>query len=182
MSGFDERKEFADKLEREILDHLNSTGYQAFPFGQALLPKECRDLLKRFEDGSGRPCLIRWMPDIIAFRHEPGGKVWAALIDAKHCPDHWDNYSIEMSAAETAEAFADQMYTPTFFVFNGGKALTPRDVRQRGKPGPPPRKGRDASGTPYLLVEKRFAQPFGRYFPKVPSGDALAPLGLVSGE
>ena len=169
MSGFAARKKPADEFEARVMDRLNSTGYQAFPFGQAQLSDECRRLLIQFEDGSGRPCLIRWMPDIIAFRHDPGGKVWVALIDAKFCDDDRPNYAVEMSAAETAEAFTDQLYTPTFFVFSGAKVLTPREVRQRGKPGPTPAAGR-GSGTPYLLVDKKYARPFDEFFP--PASDS----------
>lgn len=165
MSGFAGRMQAAEKFEIELVDRLNGTGWRAFRFGQSQLPEECRSLLIKYEDGSGRPCLIRWMPDIITFRTYPGGRVFTALIDAKVCPREMPNYSVEMSAVETSEIFTDRLYTPTFFVFDDGKVLTPREVRQRGKPGPSSNNG---SGTPYLLVEKRFGLPFVRYFPPVP--------------
>jgi hypothetical protein len=167
MTSFAARMKPAAELEAKVLEHLNQTGYEAFPFGQAQLSERCRQLLFRYEDGSGRPCLIRWMPDIITVRVGSDGSVWVALIDAKYCSDKWDNYSLEMSAVETAEHFADRMYTPTFFVFNGGKVLTPRTARQRGRPGPPLRNGSSGSDTPYLLVDKAWGRPFDEFFPPV---------------
>ena len=169
MSGFERRMTGASDLEGKVLDHLNKTGYSAYPFGQAQLLPECRALLHRFEDGSGRPCLIRWMPDIIALRNHSDGRVWVSLIDAKSGGTDSPNYSVEMSAVETAEVFTDRLYTPTFFVFGDRKVMTPREIRQRGRPGPPPKLGSNGSGTPYVLVEKRFARRFDDVFPAVVS-------------
>lgn len=171
MSGFESRMAPASELEMKVIDHLNSTGYSAYQFGQAQLLPECRSLLHRFEDGSGRPCLIRWMPDIIALRTNSDGRVWVSLIDAKGGATDTPNYSVEMSAVETAEVFTDRLYTPTFFVFGDRKVMTPREIRQRGRPGPAPKPGSNASGTPYLLVEKRFARRFRDVFPPVQDGD-----------
>ena len=162
-AGFIQRLAAAGDFEDEVVERLNRQGWPAFRFGQALLNEEARDYLKRYEDGSRRPCLIRWMPDVITFRRA-GGRIWVALIDAKACGGETSNYSVEMSAAETAEIFTDQLYTPTFFVFDDWRVLTPREVRQRGRQGPPPKPGR-GSGTPYLLVEKRFSRPFDEIFP-----------------
>jgi hypothetical protein len=102
------------------------------------------------------------MPDVITFRAYSNGRIWVALIDAKVCDG--PRYAVEMSAAETAEVFTDKLYTPTFFVFDDWKVLTPREVRQRGVQGPAPKPGR-GSGTPYLLVEKRFGRSFDEIFP-----------------
>lgn len=163
MSGFDERRQAAEKWEFELRQLLNSWGWPSFPFGQAQLPDECRSRLRRFEDISGRPSLIRWMPDIITYRDLPDQKALVALIDAKACGGEYQNYSIEMSAIETAEIYTDRLYTPTFFVFDDHKVLTPREARQRGV------KGRDVnnsgSGTPYLLVPKVFGKPLAQAFP-----------------
>lgn len=165
---FADRMGPASEFEAAVVDRFNSTGWRAFHFGQSQLPEECRNLLVRFEDGSRRPCLIRWMPDVIAFRNY-SGRSWVALIDAKVC--NGPNYAVEMSAAETAEVFTDHLYTPTFFVFDDWKVLTPREVRQRGRPGPTPAAGR-GSGTPYLLVDKRFGRGFNEIFPPIREGVA----------
>lgn len=160
---------FADRMERstifevKVIERLSQAGWSAFPFGQAQLPDECRDRLKRFEDGCRRPSLIRWMPDIITFRDLPNGRSFVALIDAKASSDT-PNYAIEMSAIEASEIYTDRLYTPTFFVFDDWRVLTPREARQRGTHGPPPRPDH-GSGTPYLLVGKRFARPFSEIFP-----------------
>jgi hypothetical protein len=166
---FADRIQVATTFEDAVVERFNSTGWTAFHFGQSQLPEECRNLLVRFEDGSRRPCLIRWMPDVIAFRTYPG-RTWVALIDAKACGDR-PNYAVEMSAAETAEVFTDQLYTPTFFVFDDWKVLTPREVRQRGRSGPDPKPGR-GSGTPYLLIDKRWGRPFNEIFPPAREGVA----------
>jgi hypothetical protein len=159
------------KFEDEVVERLNTTGWRAFHFGQSQLPKECRDLLFRFEDSSRRPCLIRWMPDIITFRTYSNGRTHVALLDAKVCGDR-PNYAVEMSAVETAEAFTNVLFTPTFFVFDDWHVMTPRDVRQRGLPGPPPKPGANGSGTPYVLVQKRWSRPFNEIFPPTPAAGA----------
>jgi hypothetical protein len=161
--SFSERMKNAEAFEMLVLERLKNTGWQAFRFGQAQLPEECRHRLTRFEDGSRRPSLIRWMPDIITFRDFPNGKSWVALIDAKHCGDR-PNLALEMSAIETAEIYTDQLFTPTFFVFNSWIVLTPREARQRGRVGPPPSDGR-GSGTPYLLINKVYTRVFDEIFP-----------------
>lgn len=162
--SFTERMQPAAHFELEVIKRLQLDGWQAFPFGQAQLTEECRRRLSRFEDGSRRPSLIRWMPDIITFRDLPSGRAMVALIDAKVCGSNTPNYSVEMSAVETSEIYTDKLYTPTFFVFDDWQVMTPREVRQRGRPGPTATKG---SGTPYLLVEKRFGRPFAEIFPAV---------------
>jgi hypothetical protein len=171
---------FADRMtpslefEAKVIERLTQSGWPAFPFGQAQLPDECRRRLVRFEDGSRRPSLIRWMPDIITYRDMPNGRSFVALIDAK-ARSNTSNYAIEMSAIETNGIYTDQLYTPTFFVFDDDdwKVLTPREARQRGTPGPHPQIGR-GSGTPYLLVPKRFARPFNEIFPSVKVAVALS--------
>ena len=147
-------------FEVRLIERLQKMGWPAFPFGQGLLPEECRERLKRYTDKSGFPCLIRWMPDIITYRDMDDGTALVALIDAKTCPDR-PNYSIEIKAIETMEIYKDKFHTPTFFVFDDWNVLTPRTVRERGWIGPPPRFG---SGTPYMLVSKEFSLPMSEVF------------------
>jgi hypothetical protein len=101
------------------------------------------------------------MPDIITFRDAPNGRSFVALIDAKACGDR-PNYALEMSAIETAEIYTDRLYTPTFFVFDDWKVVTPREARQRGTPGPESANG---SGTPYVLISKRHGRAMTDIFP-----------------
>lgn len=162
--SFQERIKTASEFEVELIEHLNSIGWPAFPFGQAQLPEACRRRLSRFEDGSRRPSRIRWMPDIITYRDLVSGRSFVALIDAKESNPKYDNYSIEKSAMETCEIYADQLYTPTFFVFSDYRVLTPMEVRQRAFE-PPHRDNMQGSGTPFFLVKKKFARPFAHFFP-----------------
>lgn len=160
---FHERMAQAAEWEATLLAALNEQGWPAFPFGQAQLPDECRARLSRFEDSSRRPSRIRWMPDIITYRDSKLHKrSWVALIDAKKASPNSDNHAIEMSAMETCEIYADSLYTPTFFVFSDWTVLTPFEVRQRGTPG---KHNGNGSGTPFLLVPKKYGRPFPEIFP-----------------
>lgn len=171
--SFGERMSAAAEFEKSVIARLNAIGWPAFPFGQAQLPVECRQRLIRFEDMSRRPCLIRWMPDIITYRDLPSGKSRVALIDAKVCGANTDNYAIELSAIETASIYTDGLYTPTFFVFDDWGVLTPRDARQRGVQGKEPAPGR-GSGTPYVTVRKTHARPFDEIFPAARQASSAA--------
>ncbi len=158
----------ATAFEARLIARLQEMGWPAFPFGQGLLPEECRQRLKRYTNSQGLPCLIRWMPDIITYRDMDDGTSLVALIDAKTCPDR-PNYSIEIKAIETMEIYKDKFHTPTFFVFDDWMVLTPRRVRERGIIGPLPQFG---SGTPYMLVSKQFSRPMADVFFTVPKAAA----------
>lgn len=151
------------EFEECVKKRLNESGWPAFSFGQSQLSEECRQRLAKFEDLSKRPCRIRWMPDIITFRDLRNGRSYVALIDAK--TGNGQRYAIEMSAVDTANIYVDLLYTPTFFVFDDWRVLTPLDVRQRGFQGPFRGNG---SGTPFLLVEKCYGRPFSEFFPPAP--------------
>lgn len=160
--SFHERLEPSSAFEDALIERLTASGWLAFKFGQAQLPLEARKRLTKFEDGSRRPSLLRWMPDIITFR-DFKGRSFVALIDAKVCGDR-PNYAMEMSAIETCEIYTDYLFTPTFFVFDDLRVITPREARQRGTPGPQYGNG---SGTPYLLVAKRYGRQFDEVFPAI---------------
>lgn len=161
--SFQARMGPASLHEIAVIEKFNAGGWCAYPFGQGQLPKECRRHLAAFEDGAGRPSLIRWMPDVIAFRQLRSGRTQVVLVDAKVCGDKTPNYSLELSAIETAVVYADKLYTPTFFVFDDWKVLTPREARQRGRQGPDPQAGH-GSGTAYVLIPKRWSKPFDHVF------------------
>ncbi len=161
--SFNDRMLTAVTFESHLIEQLKKMGWPAFPFGQGLLPEECRERLKRYTSADGLPCLIRWMPDIITYRDFDDGSTLVALIDAKTCPNR-PNYSIEIKALETMEIYKEKLNTPTFFVFDDLKVLTPRLVRKHGRIGPPPRFG---SGTPYVLVSKDISEPMADIFEPV---------------
>ena len=171
---FQQRLLVALSHEDATIERLNRSGWTAYPFGQSQLPDECRDRLKRFENSSRQPSLIRWMPDIITFRDITPERSYVALIDAKVCGDR-PNYAIEMSAVETLEIYADRLYTPAFFVFDDWRVLTPREARQRGRMGPDPTPG-NGSGTPYYLIAKHFGHPFDEVFHPTRIASTLFPI------
>ena len=157
---FSDRMASAKVFESDLIDRLNSMGWRAWPFGQGLLPEECRNALKRFRDDQGNPSLIRWMPDILAVKTIGHGSS-VALIDAKKSNADYSSYTIEIKAVETMEIYAKHLFTPTFFVFDDYRVLTPSNARALGVAGPPPKFG---SGTPYILVQKLFSQPMEDVF------------------
>lgn len=157
------------KFEERLIEHLKSIGWSAWPWGQILLPPECRKALTRSADSYRAPNLLRWMPDILACIDRPNKPSRPVLIDAKVCKGK--RYSIEISALRAAELYNDPsgFNIPTFFVFDDWSVLTPLDVRQHGFQGP--FKG-NGSGTPFLLVKKRHGRPFDYFFPSIKRSEA----------
>ena len=149
----------AHALEQRVIDGLQSRGWMAYEFGQAQIPNAGRDILKAYSDNALRPALLRWMPDIIALRCE--GKPEVALVDAKG--GDGQRYAIETRSIEAAEAFVERLHVPVFFVCADGGVLTPRDIRERGFAGPV-NNTTAGTGTPYVLVEKRWARKFNDIF------------------
>jgi hypothetical protein len=157
--SFGDRIDAAHQLEQRVIAGLRARGWLAYPFGQAQIPEDGRDVLRRYMDDARRPSLLRWMPDIIALREDQRPEL--ALIDAKNSGG--PRYAIETRSIEAAEVFVAELHTPVFFVCEDGGVLTPRDVRERGFPGPV-KDTTGGSGTPYVLVEKRWASNFNDIF------------------
>jgi hypothetical protein len=154
----------AQAFDADVIARFRAHGWHACSFGQGLLPPAICDCLQHFEDHARRPSLVRWFPDVIAGYTVAPWRSVVAAIDAKTCGPDRANYAIEVAALDVAEHFADRLYTPMFFVFDDWQVLTPRDVRQRGRQGPDPVNG---SGTPYVLVAKRYGRAFDSVFRKV---------------
>lgn len=83
------------------------------------------------------------------------------LIDAKG--GNGPRYAIETRSLEAADAFVAHLLVPVFFVAADGGVLTPRDVHERGRPGPVTQTT-GGTGTPYVLVEKNWARKFNDVF------------------
>jgi len=154
-----DRYTLGTEFEGQVIERLRRSCWCAVPFGQGMLPPDCRQALTHYESGARLPSLLRWLPDIIAYRNH--GRPFVAVIDVKVCHP---NRAIETSALEVMELMVNQFFTPAFFVFDDWLALTPREVRQRARPGlvPDPDQG---SGTPYVLVDKQHGHPFDDFFP-----------------
>lgn len=165
MSDFDKRLQGSRKLEQRVIDGLHRRDWLAYPFGQEQIPEDGREVLKAYLDEARRPSMLRWMPDILAVHSGPPVRV--VLIDAKG--GNGQRYAIETRSVEVAEMFVARLHTPVFFVCEDGRVLSPRDVRERGFLGPATANG---SGTPYLLVEKRWATRFDVIFGAVAAEQA----------
>lgn len=159
---FEQRMAVSEAHERAIIDRLIAKGWRAHLFGQSQLPNAMRDLLRTYHDDGLNPTLLRWLPDILAgyVTH----RTYACLIDGKVCSSAHANYAVETSALDAVRLLSDAVGLPCFFVFDDFGVLTPRDVTLRGLPG---RNSSHGSGTPYLLVERRFARPFDCVFPGI---------------
>jgi hypothetical protein len=164
---YDDRVRPGQLHELAVMERLRQAGWIAEPFGQGQLSDPFRRLLKQFETTAHQPTLIRWLADIIAGREVGTDRSSVVLVDAKCCNGR-PNYAIELSAIETAEVFCNQLYTPTVYVFDDFHCLTPREARQRGRQGNDPAPG-NGSGTPYVLIDKRWGHAFDEFFPAVPA-------------
>jgi hypothetical protein len=151
--SFAYRMTTANAVEKLVLTQLIEAGWSAFPFGQGLMPIAVRDALRKARDEEGRPCLMRWFPDLVAFKTLTS-PLW---FDVKQDTGKL-NYAIENSALEAAEIFYKHLRAPVWFIWPGLSVLTPAVVRTFGRcwTGEPPAHG---SGTPFTLIEKSFAKP-----------------------
>lgn len=141
--------------EEAVADRFTSIGWQVIPFGQAQLTTDCRNALRRWRGTDGKPSLVRWLPDLLAYTTEATPSV--ALVDAKGSISRTANHSVEIASIKCDLVISQRLNTPTYYVFEDFGVLTPDEVVQYGSPGPPPRNG---SGTPYYLVAKSACHSF----------------------
>jgi hypothetical protein len=146
----------ARSAETTVLSGLRDNGWNAEPFGQALLPDSIRDALKRYINLDGSPTLLRWLPDVIASKQFAWFQM-IVLLDVK--ADSGQRFAIELKALETCEALQEHLLIPCWFVWPNGHVLTPQMVRDNCFDGSQ-FEGRAGSGTPYVLVEKYHARKF----------------------
>jgi hypothetical protein len=150
-TAFASRLAAAAASEENVFKQLEAAGWRPFRFGQGLLSPEFRVALRDYRDEQQRQTLLRWFPDIVAFkRFVTATRI--VLLDVKS--DLGRRYDIEIKALEACEAFQESFFVPCWFVYEGLSVLTPEIVREHGFLGPQSERG---SGTPYLLVEKVFA-------------------------
>jgi hypothetical protein len=152
--------------ERWVLSELQRLGWQAAPFGQALLPQHIRDGLRECHTLAGRKTPTRWMPDIIALRPP-----LLRFIDAK-AGDRWrdtGNHDIEQDALQAALRWSDALTADVWFIFSDGSGSTARAISLYPGIHPGPFHG-NGSGTDFWLVPRAVCQPCMEPTPPMPAG------------
>lgn len=106
--GFSERIAGATQFEHEVVESLESQGWTAGVFGQALLPEPVKNRLREHKTA------VRWLPDIIAFRDKH-----AIFVDAKNSPPHHKtgNHAVESASTETQLAWGNFSGMPVMYAF-----------------------------------------------------------------
>jgi hypothetical protein len=160
MSRFEERYNPGREWEIELAAGLEDRGWKVCEFGQGQLTDAAHKALRNWSDSYGRPSLIRWLPDLLAWR---AGEVY--MIDAKTESERQktsQNVSIELDAMQVGTHIETVLNTPMLFVWRDG-AATPRTISNRWHTR---RDGRNTngSGTSFLLVAKEHLTPLSAVF------------------
>lgn len=175
MNEYTARLEDGIAWEIKLSQQLGHLGWATAPFGTATLPGvvslgRLRDggpppgalykALMTYRGADGEPSGLRWLPDIIAGRDDQ-----LCLIDAKTERRQTGNYAIEYQALRIGQLIEQFFNTPVYYVWPDGGVIAPshmRDVDVYVK------RSDDfynrGSGTPYVLVPKRFATPASEVF------------------
>ena len=158
MTTFDDRFTPARKWEVELAEGLRARGWQVTEFGQGQLTPDAHQALREWRDSYGRPSLIRWLPDLLAWR---GPDVY--MVDAKsESGRDTGNVAVELDAFQVGVHIEQILNTPMLYVWKCG-AATPRLIENRWKQ----RKDglrTNGSGTSFLLVDKSHLQPLSVVF------------------
>lgn len=191
MNGAD-RLAWADAHEQAVMSELRGRGLAVDRFGQALLPPPIRNVMK------GSTSLLRWLPDLACW-HPTARHL--ALIDAKgSIGSKTENHAIELRSILAARITG----LPVFYVCDEMKALLATQIVRAGGccdgcwermqddpwgrrlPVRCPeheRRGGAGSGTPYVLVSRKWCQPLSRalagYVTPPPAVHRRASLGTV---
>jgi hypothetical protein len=158
--------------ERDVADALWLRGWTVEPVGQGQLSAPTREALRDYQPKAGGPTLLRWFPDICAWKRV-NGRVWLYLIDAK-AGDTWrqtDNHDVELSALRAAEAIEQAWGIPPVFVFQDwsvAKAKTIRDHAHAELDGVAP--GR----TRFVIFPRSACTPFDAAFGSPDIGEQVA--------
>ena len=160
MRDFGQFMAIAQAHEDAVRDHLVEFGWTVEPFGQALLTAPCRLALRSWKDRDGKPTLVRWLPDLIAYRHS---KCWSvALVDAKSEVSKHANHAVEQASVDCDRVISTSLNVPTYYVFDDFGVATPDDVVSWGHIHNGI--GTKGSGTPFYLVAKSACRRFDDVF------------------
>lgn len=121
MATWSERKVVGDALERRVKHELESRGWTAAPYGQALLPEPIVRALQCTESK------MRWDPDIVASQ---GSTI--CLIDAKAAMrgDEARTYTVSRKALRAHMRMWVDLDLPIYYVFSNLGVATPAEVMQ----------------------------------------------------
>jgi len=164
MTHSDDLLKVGTKFQNQLANHFKSMGYNVEYFGQEYIFPNAVKMLQKFKDLSGRPSLLRHLPDFLVWSPISGT---VACVDAKTTLNHNKYISIEMDSFEVCKFINDQFFTPTFFVIDRPNygVLTIRDIEQRKKLGPySPING---SGDPYWLIDPVHVRCLSDFFPRI---------------
>lgn len=174
--SYAERAREAAWHELWVKQELNLiTGWQAEPYGQALLSEDMRRALRRCRTLAGRKAPVRWMPDIIAVRSPE-----VRFIDAK-AGQKWEatgNHDIEADALQAALRWSDALSADVWFIFTDGRGVTARRIGlcEYVRPG---RFAGNGSGTPFWLLPRAICAECIRPTPPTPA-DWAPPVGTAA--
>ncbi len=154
--SFADRISAAVTFETQLPERFQAVGWWAFRFGQGLFSDEQRIKMRSATNQQGHPCLLRWMPDLIA--GTSAGHV--VLVDAKAwtpTSDKTGNIAIELQAIAALEVYRDGFKVDVYFACAADRdaervlVFTPDTVRalceQRSYVG-------YGSGTPFVVIAK----------------------------
>jgi Holliday junction resolvase len=152
MGGFDERLAQGEEHERAVLDRLHGLGWMVIPFGQGLLRKDLRKVLRDVDTN------VRWCPDMLAVK----GRMMVS-VDAK-AGVKWretGNHAVEIRAVRSLDAWIAYSGYPAYIVFSDFRCATPAMIKDQGRKGKYQGSG---SGTPFMVISSASCDPFDDVF------------------
>jgi hypothetical protein len=172
---FAQRSFAAQQHEQSLPAMLVARGWAVEPWGMGSVPPAMRHILHNLRDSYGRPCLWRWIPDLLIGR-ELFRKCEAYLVDAKTTMEsnrNSTNYAIELNAIQTYRKIEDDFNIPVLMVAPSGGVLTVHTVLNRGAGRIQDGNSTNGSGTAYMLISKIYATEFDQTFGR--PGASLTP-------
>ena len=146
--------------EVELAEGLVARGWQVCEFGQGQLDDNAHQALRSWTDTYGRPSLIRWLPDLLAWRDRLVYMIDAKSETAKNAAS--DNVAIELDAFAVGLSIEKVLNTPMLYVWKAG-AATPRTIENRWHRRLDGGKA-DGSGTAFILMDKKYLTPLPQIF------------------
>lgn len=158
---FEDRNAMGNAAEQIVFHDLRARGWNVEHGPRHFWSAGLNRVMGDWEDSHNAPCFLRWAPDWMVWRPDPGS--WPSknlfAVDVKT-----GGFHVERRALKTYESYATRFNVPVVVIF----AVT--DLLLASSPGKLalntlPRLGSDAgSGTPYFTVDIRKLSPLERWF------------------